>query len=147
MIFNLIRSVPVTEETPTEPTMYSYNGTVLPALPAWDKETYPYAVITCRTMEDGTLHYYFFVHEYPNYYETTILGTRYYYGNRDGEPPKCVLYFKSETDTGWVLQDRDSWNIGVANATDSDPVVWTNFTLEYADGTTHEASEPVPVYE
>ena len=40
MIFNLMKPVPVQTAT-----MYSYNGTVLPALPEWDKETYPYAYI------------------------------------------------------------------------------------------------------
>ena len=32
-------------EPPREPTSYSYNGVILPKLPEWDRESYPYAII------------------------------------------------------------------------------------------------------
>ena len=41
--------VHVVSKESVEPIAYSYNGTVWPALPEWDKTTYPYAILYTNT--------------------------------------------------------------------------------------------------
>ena len=55
------------------PDGYSYNGVQLPKLPEWDKEMYPYAVISYR---EGINQYYLSVHKSINYFKSkTPIGT------------------------------------------------------------------------
>lgn len=108
-----------------EPTMYSYNGTVLPKLPEWDKTAYPYAVI----LDNKRL----FVSRNP-----FIVSA---------DSTKAVLVANSAyafydilNETEWVkafegIQSIMNNAIGVP--------LWTNADIEGL----LEATEPIPVYE
>lgn len=132
-----------------EPVEYLYNGVRLPKPPEWDKTAYPFAAISYRDTTDGRV-YYFFAHEFQHYWSRTLslVGTTNYYGSENGSP-KAVLYMKYESDKNWAIQEKTDWNLAIDKNKDySDPVVWTNFDLKYADGSSYcKASEPVPVYE
>lgn len=124
---------------------YSYNGVVLPALPEWDKETYPYAVIS----ELGLL---------PGYYNLHVLGKDSYYFNSGGR------YFGGSDEIKPVpgyqctsnIYPFDEWKellfMDNANACAYENktiiTVWSNFDMLNEDGTIFmAASEPIPVYE
>ena len=119
---------------------YSYNGTILPALPEWDKETYPYASIA-------------YISPTSNYYincttAQTVISS-------DGtaqiavEDLKTYEFKLSDDGLKWEYFTQNSYS---ANQTIisvmyvNDP--WTNYDILNADGTVYlAASEPIPVYE
>lgn len=151
MIFNLMRSVPM-EQTAK---MYSYNGVIFPALPEWDRETYPYAILHgAVTADDSTIGYRASLH---------VSSVPFYLtGN-------LVTALKPEADGNsiaykWDIVEGDTWDSpwsrweGGDVALTADTTVslnalwgrkWTNFDLY---NTTKETiamakSVPVPVYE
>ena len=127
-----------------EPIAYLYNGVQLPPLPEWDTVAYPYAVIY---WDDSVKRHYLFAVETENYYSEsygTMFGT-----NFTTKVPKSVVYLT--TGEEWELQGDEDYSIPVDKDgpyTLSCPVIWTNFDLNYSDGTLYcGASEPIPVYE
>lgn len=120
-------------------TMYSYNGTVLPALPEWDKETYPYAVI---------------VYSWGGY----LLYT----GN-SGQVPYVsgiTIVFDEFGSLFHCGQSLGGYDYGMEKWTEEENLssgflptifspVWSNFDLiNQDDGELSMAkSEPIPVYE
>jgi hypothetical protein len=117
------------EPIPVELVGYSYNGTVLPELPEWDKETYPYAWI--RPYAFGRLLSiqkdvsYAVVEGYENieYPE----DTKFYWTGNSGE---------------WIVDRYDRDNMITRGA------IWANFDILSTTGAvTLLASNPIPVYE
>ena len=115
-----------------EPIAYSYNGTVLPPLPEWDKEVYPYAYITYKSSLFRLL---------------TLSKKKHAYS-----VTSCL--FSSEIDTWlvWELQDG-TWE-AINPYMNIAPVIWSNTDIYYKDnvedvgGTIYlTASEPIPIYE
>ena len=120
MIFNLMKPVPVQAETAT---MYSYNGTVLPALPEWDKEKYPY-VAMCGS---ARCLYAFSVQP------VQALSTLY-----DFEAPYLVAPLNDYTAWG-------EWELGETARKTFVPK-WANYDVMLKNGSIRlSASEPVPV--
>lgn len=148
MIFNLMKPVPVQTAT-----MYSYNGTVLPALPVWDKETYPYAVMFCATTD--------------NIVGGSYYGRLYLCANpvtvSEGKlaiTGECLRYLSASTEellsymemlTGGSVSEANKWEYADTQADTTLSILsycWCNHDIVNADGTLYyESSEPVPVYE
>jgi hypothetical protein len=121
---------------------YSYNGTVLPPLPEWDKTVYPYAVI----LHTGMVTHYWYL----------ILLPEVTYKFTESINPKWCLYvpegqmgFKVKSDSQKnVLSDK--WESGTMwfGYKALENVTWANFDLLNEDGTLYlAASDPIPVYE
>ena len=124
MIFNLTRSVPN-----ATPTMYSYNGTVLPPLPDYDKEQYPYA----------------YIGEYGGEY-------RFFATNELKYSALNLTTFNASTPVCYLLEDG-KW-VWVTPTTVRRYIIWSNVDVYYADGFEDvggtlylSASEPTPFYE
>ena len=116
-------SPPIPHVVKREPIAYSYNGVILPKLPEWDREKYPYAVIG---LLDGV---YYFTYHYTTYavYEN---GTYYV------SPSAMFAY--ALTDGEWES----------TTLIKSLTAVWSNYDMQTTDGTlVLSASDPIPVYE
>lgn len=101
---------------------YSYNGTVLPELPEWDKTKYPYAYILQPV--SGTAY-------------KLVAKTTKQEASTDGKIAIGDLVF-AVVDGAWVEADSQ----GIRK------VIWTNSDLYHKDGTLYlDASDPIPVYE
>ena len=146
MIFNLMKPVPVQTAT-----MYSYNGTVLPALPEWDKETYPYVYIGYSPMYNG----YYMCHMCTEPFRVDGTGSSSdYAGTEEG------VYY---TMISWrMFASSNEWKAYATSAEDPNtplpmtgsgmhqilPNVWSNYDVYFASGGLYRsASEPVPIYE
>ena len=119
---------------------YSYNGTVLPELPEWDKAVYPYAVIDNTLMNMCRLHLF----EHLPFATTTDNGY-VNYGPMDGSTYIYKGAIKAGTvDRGWTFNAAYTDDDGILG----DSVQWANFDLLYDDGSVCCAkSDPIPVYE
>lgn len=127
MIFNLMKPVPTTESA----TMYSYNGTVLPKLPEWDKTAYPYAMITSNVI--GTT---LFITDKVGVHDSTINFT---------SVTKMSYSLKTVGDK-WVLAYEpnyyEEYHFAFTN------LIWSNYDILNTDGSAFNgATEPIPVYE
>lgn len=118
--------------------MYSYNGVVLPKLPEWDREKYPYAFIGLNEY-NGQHWYSCYVSEYKvEFYENGVgLG-------RDNPQHNMPTYKAS--DLVWVDFGTTAMMYG---GTFKTVPVWSNFDmLNYSDGSVYlKATDPIPVYE
>jgi hypothetical protein len=122
MIFNLMKPVPVQDE----PTMYSYNGTVLPKLPEWDKTAYPYAVL------DGNLDFY--ASSAPVTANIGLADTVTYVA------PYLYADFSTADMAFEDLEKRQSDGSSLAG------VLWSNHTVLNNNGNVRcEATDPIPV--
>lgn len=114
-----------------KPIGYLYGGVQLPELPEWDKETYPYAVITKAyiTEYNRTL---IFAESKPFYNgEQTVfeVGTKH-------------LHYTMTSEGAWQFQGEKTWSNGGLG------IIWSNTNVLYEDGTTYmQGTDPVPVYE
>lgn len=116
--------------TPDSAEKYSYNGVVLPKLPEWDMEMYPYAVIL-RHKNNGIC---------------TLFCT-------PSEPKLIGAYLRIYTyvsykisDNAWVYYQK--YDKTASHATAVTEAIWANTDIYKEDGTIHlTTSEPVPVYE
>ena len=139
----LMQNVPVSD-------YYLFNGEKLPVLPDVDEKKYPLKLID-RFGYNDTLRYYYFAHEYENYYTSKSMGiVRNYYGSENGKPSGVLYVFGDWTDGyhgSWtLLEGQSEWQVRTDKG--SSTTLWTNFDLNYSDGTLCcGASEPVPVYE
>ncbi len=115
------KPLPIIKKTPIG---YSYNGVVLPELPEWDKETYPYAYIL---NEDINVNGYVLV-----LCKTTKTTTTDWRMNFIWASAYKVV------DNAW--QSISGAFGGV--------VVWSNTDVYASDNTLYlSASDPIPVYE
>lgn len=114
---------------------YIYNGTELPALPEWDKETYPYAYLAVQ----GSSMAYLYMFRDPKHLIYDNLGAM------------CTIvstgetYLKSNSIGG-----KDFGEPTEITATFDQPlhsaIAWANYNILTADGTVYlAASEPIPV--
>lgn len=125
---------------------YSYNGTILNALPYWDESKYPYAVITSFTILDTTAYKLWLFEEPMMVYsvEGSDLPT-FRAGDTD------VPYMMDTCKIGYSDSGSNKWE-GLKNMTitaNSDAttgaIVWSNYDITLEDGTVYvEGSEPVP---
>jgi hypothetical protein len=117
-----------------EAKMYSYNGVVLPKLPEWDRETYPFAVVVCV--------------------EATQWTPRVYYLLPNDTPFDMVTDIYSQKKIV-ILTDRKCWKTtdGVVGWEETESsgfydLIWTNHYIYDTDGTLYlAATDPIPVYE
>lgn len=118
--------------------LYLYGGVPLPPLPAhWDRETYPYAMITRR--RKGLYHFVAF--KSINYYEEKVIfdiTTKYFGTKEDG----TALVFKARPgETSWVQMENTTWLISVERSAESDTAIWTHgFDLLYSDDSLYVAA-------
>lgn len=116
-----------------EPVAYLYNGVVLPKLPEWDRETYPYAMIRCSQTDSAK-------------YMLEVSASAIAFDALPAEgvriDPPSAQY--ATRDDGWELSSmRETAEYFFNN----DTIRWTNHDFFYADGTLYlAASDPVPVY-
>lgn len=133
------------------PVAYLYNGVRLPALPEWDKRTYPYAAISSATMGGATVYYLVVSTVKLNF--KRVFSYWYFYPQEDG---RLQNYAPKQSENTWELMELGSNTVitseftagstGIAAV--SDTVVWANYDLSYSNGSAYiSASEPVPVYE
>lgn len=122
MIFNLMKPVPVQDE----PTMYSYNGTILPPLPEWDKTAYPYAQIRSRVL---------YLSSSPITYNTSTWKYTY-------STPYLLANFTYSADViCWGEVTENETQPTTYMSTD-----WSNHNILDENGNVHfEASVPVPI--
>lgn len=121
-----------------EATMYSYNGVVLPKLPEWDKEAYPYAVIMDRSMSsNGSFQFVACTTPFAFDGEYTM-------GTTDETQPAVIS----------KLLDTGGWGeftqITVSRSKYTYPSIWSNHNLVHPDDMDSVelyASEPIPIYE
>ena len=124
---------------------YLYNGVELPALPEWDKQTHPYAVII--NMNASVTHLYFSPNPFyvKKIYQSGNIGVaplvettikRFYY---DGVDSWCSIFDETSSAT-------------TAYSTLPYPNLWANHDVYYSDsvedlaGTLYmSASDPIPV--
>lgn len=124
---------------------FLYNGVVLPELPEWDKETYPYAVIVKHNpiFGVGLNGYYLYLLGVNSYYFETEQGI-FFGGDSDGVSVPGVNYKCS--DGVWeYINHHDNWNVEVASSyvSNTNKSVWSNFNIEY-DGTLYlAATDPI----
>lgn len=138
-----------------EPTAYLYNGIRLPALPEWDREKYPYAIIFHSASGINNL----FISATPWHGTGKAFddfgGT---FGETTANASSGILY-NQYNDKDWELMSNEDTppELGQIADTDGDGVgdagafctFWSNHDIISADGTTVliAASDPVPVYE
>lgn len=117
---------------------YSYNGTVLPKLPEWDKETYPYAAIVAMNATDYPYALYCAKQAF------VIADGKLNFATADIHTPLRYEYYINSSE--WTGGE----NIFVQTGLGVDgTAVWSNHDLlDKKDGTIIlAASEPVPIYE
>lgn len=148
LIMGVVSKGSIGEKTPVG---YSYNGVVLPKLPEWDKETYPYAYFYLYNgryvfiAKDRAAVYGWITvdgEEIRKVYSTyaageTITIQRAYCENGAWTTPTVVYFENTATGSGsYTLRSETS-------------PLWANFNIiDKDDGTTYlAASDPVPVYE
>lgn len=116
---------------------YKYNGVKLPALPAWDQDVYPYAILYYVEDGSGNVEAHFGYSDRP-YYLNTLLGV---VTNPEGAKIYASAYDAEGKAWGDVYQFADA-----AFALDPDAVIWANVDVYDEHGVILlEASEPVPV--
>lgn len=119
---------------------YSYNGIVLPALPDYDKDAYPYALII---ENDGEYRLRLYSSE-ATWAKDTTLGVLIYFGK--GVANITAIAYP-ENSCGVVPAEWGEKTNSTGGTLRSATVIWANFTGEYNGTVYWDASEdPTPVY-
>ena len=135
----------VVEQVRKTPVAYLYNGVRLPPLPEWDKETYPYAMMTPPMLGGSRL---YLLSEWEYYY---------YHNSISGFSQEGIKYSKGSP-TYKASVDGAEWERmpDVVNASQVifEYILWANTDVvcqsDYykpAGSIYLAASEPIPVYE
>lgn len=116
---------------------YLYNGVELPALPEWDKETHPYAVIRVATFALFTKALLYIMQDFHLYDADSFQSTT-------GDMVCSITWTTAngmDTDAEWSeFGETGTSTFGLAET------IWSNFDIYNEDGTLYlAASEPVPV--
>ena len=131
-------------------TGYSYNGTVLPALPDWDREMYPYAFLTyAESIETADLYvstvpFVGYSYENPDYYNGISVyaptGAEYYHYVKDQSKQDWVMFPDFALD---IIKDK-----ALSFGEEKLPAVWSNHDIINTedDSVYLAASDPIPVY-
>lgn len=135
--------VPLLAAVPVEAAdgdMYSYNGTLLPALPSWNTSKYPYAVIywdsylSAFTLELTSVPAYYGPTDVGPYLKTKISGVSY-------------SYYTAVVDS-WVLKKSSyaSSRFSFCAFKSGDYCVWSNYDIldENDNSLFLGASDPIP---
>ena len=113
-----------------------YVGAVLPKLPSWDKEQYPYAYIS-KSVTSG-----YYLRCFAVAMVLNASGSSMTTPTEEGVA-HCSFYANSSAST-WSTLDPSVW----AGGNTFKLPIWANTDIFHADGTLYlSASEPVPVYE
>ncbi|MBR4856946.1 MAG: hypothetical protein IKU94_10025 [Bacteroidaceae bacterium] len=117
-----------------EPIAYSYNGVELPALPEWDKEVYPYAVLRSDPFLGHVL---------------TVTDNSCV---NEGSAVSSVVIRNSTFSQYYIPKNSDNWLLLREPTYDDDYVLgeccWSNYNILNTDGTVYlAASDPIPVHE
>ena len=117
-----------------------YNGAVLPKLPEWDKDAYPYVVI--QEVKVATNQYRLNVSSKPPYARHSIYGDAH-------------IYFAAPADAEgrhWNLRDGawgdTNYTVSILGHNDTvSPIIWANYEVKYEDGnsTYLSGSAPIPL--
>lgn len=120
------------------PVAYLYNGVQLPALPEWDRETYPYIFMDKRKPLYSDATYYL-----------TMVASPFTKTTKDGAVvinytlPRLGCYYKLSEGV-WSAVSEYTNGGTITNPTS----VWSNHDILDENGTVYlAASEPIPVYE
>lgn len=119
---------------------YLYNGVKLPALPEWDKETYPYAYIQdgSNLIPPGARAIILRVFEVPVYAIGNAVSTT---AATNSITWKCPITDAVE----WTGRTETTYE---ADASCGGNAIWTNADILNMDGTLYlAASDPIPVGE
>ena len=115
-----------------EPVAYLYNGVRLPKLPEWDREKYPYAVITKIGDEPDTYSYCVIADASPIVVKTNGELYKWKYNKR----------YDYDLSTGLAWIDRST-----SLDADKGRIIWANEDVAYENGNIYMTkSEPEPVY-
>ena len=115
---------------------YLYNGKELPALPEWDKETCPYAIIITGIIVGATDLYC----SSEPYIAEVVDGY-----NQITTERVNLLHYRYRTEE-YVSGASDGWEQVATSITIHPAPLWTNTDIFYEDGTLYlAASDPVPV--
>ena len=118
-----------------EPVAYLYNGIRLPALPEWDREKYPYAVI----IDASPLFIVFKVVDIAPEVDASIS----FDPSLSSDANYIQWRYDDETNTWGSMETGQVGSSGSLFST-----IWTNTDLYNADGSVFlAASDPIPVYE
>ena len=122
-----------------QPIAYSYNGVILPALPEWDRERYPYMCMTTNSSNSVVnLHMSSEPVVYDGKLNVTMIRTAYV-----PKPRLFVSWTENNNAWGEIAEPSTDYNIYYSN-----PLIWTNTDIVKSNGDVYmAASEPVPVYE
>lgn len=151
----------VTEVPPTEPTATEsvepteevvevakcyFNDYILPALPEWDQDTYPYALIY---QNKDTWAFYLMCLDSP-FYVTTANGVQVIAYSTDAQV-KAFEYWRSDpwewTPTEYNTSGGDNVEAIYLNPDKAD-FVWTNTDIYNDSGVVvYPSTEPVPIWE
>lgn len=117
---------------------YLYNGVELPALPDWDRDKYPYAVIFMGDSGSPSL----YASSIPQYLTATDIGISQSF-KEQGE----MLSFYGFGGYIWEYSIRLSVSNGVyQNMVGGMKGIWANYDVYTPDGTLYlAASEPIPI--
>ena len=131
-----------------EPIAYSYNGVILPKLPEWDREKYPYVVIM---QSISSTEYVAQALAAPLYTEDTV--------SLAGKP-LFHLYYDESHFLQSAIDETGIWKKWYElpssylthrleyDGTTENVLVWANHDILNEDGTLYlAASEAIPVYE
>lgn len=127
------------------PVAYLYNGVQLPALPEWDKETYPYATIVGIALGSNEFNYQLIYSDVQcGRVDSWTSGVRFASDNHTGAYISRVCY-NSTPDKWEAPTTNDSGDPFLVPC----PAVWANYdVLDKIDGgVLLTASDPIPVYE
>lgn len=130
-----------------QPIAYLYNGIRLPALPEWDKETYPYAVIITSTDVES---YRLYVSDKPVIYrrKDNLTALALSASCKLGRSGIVYQNYPSMDDAKW----SNPYITSISGATEwfdyASSYVWANYDVLWDDGSVSlTASDPIPVYE
>ena len=124
-----------------EPIGYEYGSIndVLPPLPEWDKETYPYAYVYLWSAISGN---YLLILS-----STPAVPTENYGGSVWDCYYPYLVFSAFPSDSAWEQCDLD-YDRQLVGYTTSSGGQWCNTDMLFTDGTVFcKASDPIPVYE
>ena len=133
-------SLPARKTYQKEPIAYSYNGVILPALPEWDREMYPYAVITKSWISTYCSLYvsknvpYAYISDFSH--KSTVIAW-------EGER----IQIESIQDTEWEPETEWYTSNDSNVALKEDSWAWANCNIKMDGSVWLSTSDPLPVYE
>lgn len=136
--------IPMPFAVSKEPVAYLYNGVQLPGLPEWDKDEYPYAVISYD--DDNTYPYGFTAHNFESYVGVTDSGTTMLKTRSSG---RAITYRFIGGTWGYYAEFGGSPNSAYkGNVMYASRIIWSNYDILNEDGSLYFAgSTPIPVYD